>query len=212
LHILYEFLKKTPCSSIASSLQVDKNTITFYNKLFRTYLKDKQIYSKNKKIGGRNEIVEIDETKIAKRKYNKGHHVEGAWIIGGIQRSRLKNKVKGENKKMFLLPIEKRDVDSIDNIIKKFVKKDTAIYTDCWKGYNNLKNIRYKHFTVNHSKHFKDPKTGIHTNNIEGSWNGLKQSMSPRNRNKKDIVLFLKEYQWRKRNRESNLWKFFLKD
>jgi hypothetical protein len=121
LHILYEFLKKTPCSSIASSLQVDRNTITSYNKLFRSYLKDKQVYSRNNKIGGRNTIVELDETKIAKRKYRKGHRVEGAW-------------------------------------------------------------------------------------------NGLKQSIIPRNRNKKDIVLYLREYQWRKKNREYNLWKKFLKD
>jgi hypothetical protein len=66
--------------------------------------------------------------------------------------------------------------------------------------------------TANHSKHFEDPKTGVRTNNIEGSWNGLKQNMSPRNRNKKDIILFLREYQWRKRNREYNLWKKFFKD
>jgi hypothetical protein len=61
LHILYEFLKKTPCSSIYSSLQVDKNTITLYNKLFRKYLRDKQKFNKNNKIGGKNKIVEIDE-------------------------------------------------------------------------------------------------------------------------------------------------------
>jgi transposase-like protein len=212
LHILYEFLKKTPCSSIASSLQVDRNTITSYNKLFRSYLKDKQVYSRNNKIGGRNTIVELDETKIAKRKYHKGHRVEGAWVIGGIERSKLKNKIKDENKKLFLCPIETRDVHSIDMIIKKYVKKGTTIYTDLWKGYNNLKNIGYKHMTVNHSKHFKDPITNVHTNTIEGTWNGLKQSIIPRNRNKKDIVLYLREYQWRKKNREYNLWKKFLKD
>ena len=27
----------------------------------------------------------------------------------------------------------------------------------------------YKHITVNHSKWFKDPRTGAHTNNIEGT-------------------------------------------
>ena len=29
----------------------------------------------------------VDESKIAKRKYNKGHKVEGAWVIGGFERS-----------------------------------------------------------------------------------------------------------------------------
>lgn len=113
---------------------------------------------------------------------------------------------------MFLVPIEERNIENINDIIKKYVKKGTTVYTDCWKGYNNLNKIGYKHKTVNHKKHFKDPNTGVHTNTIEGAWNGLKQSIIPRNRNKKDIVLHLKEYQWRKKNREYNLWKNFLKD
>lgn len=212
LHILYLFLGKAPSSFISSSLQIDKNTVSRYNKLFRKYIKDKQLMNPRNKIGGRNEIIEIDETKIAKRKYNKGHKVEGAWVIGGIQRSRLKNKVKNENKKIFLEPIEERNIENINEIINKYIKKGTTIYTDCWKGYNDLNKIGYKHKTVNHKKHFKDPITGIHTNTIEGTWNGLKQSIISRNRNKKDIVLYLREYQRRKKNREYNIWKNFLKD
>ena len=66
--------------------------------------------NKNKKSGGRNEIVEVDESKIAKRKYHKGHRVEGVWIIGDIQRNRLKNRmIKKENKKIFLVPIKERN-------------------------------------------------------------------------------------------------------
>lgn len=113
---------------------------------------------------------------------------------------------------MFLLPIEERNIDNIDLIIKRYVKKGATIFTDLWKGYNNLKNIGYKHMTVNHSKNFIDPVTGVHTNTIEGTWNGLKQSIIPRNRNKKDIALYLKEYQWRKKNREYDIWRKFLKD
>ena len=48
-----------------------------------------------------------------------------------------------------------------------------------WRGFNNLKNIGYKHMTVNHSKNFKDPVTGVHTNIIKETWNGLKQSIIP---------------------------------
>lgn len=62
-------------------------------------MKINSISPKNK-IGGRNEIVKIDESKIAKRKNNKGNKVEDVWVIGGIQRSRLKNKIRNENKKI----------------------------------------------------------------------------------------------------------------
>ncbi|KAI8875713.1 hypothetical protein K501DRAFT_162085, partial [Backusella circina FSU 941] len=72
---------------------------------------------------GRNHIVEIDETKIGKRKYNRGHKVEGVWVIGGIERSRLKNKSPYENKKLFMCPIIKRNSESIETVINKYVKK-----------------------------------------------------------------------------------------
>ena len=38
------------------------------------------------KIGGVGKIVEIDETKIGKRKYQRGRFVDGTWIFGLIER------------------------------------------------------------------------------------------------------------------------------
>ncbi|XP_071575579.1 uncharacterized protein [Temnothorax nylanderi] len=38
------------------------------------------------KLGGPNKIVEIDEAKIGKRKYNRGRIIEGKWIFGGYKR------------------------------------------------------------------------------------------------------------------------------
>ena len=32
-------------------------------------------------------IIEIDETKLGKRKYNRGHRVEGVWILCGVERT-----------------------------------------------------------------------------------------------------------------------------
>ncbi|KAI8882639.1 hypothetical protein K501DRAFT_295134 [Backusella circina FSU 941] len=81
---------------------------------------------------------------------------------------------------------------------------------DCWKGYNNVKNLRYKHKTVNHKKYFKDPITKVHKNGIEDTWSGLKRSINIRNRIKNGIELHLKEYQWRKKNDEYDIWKGFL--
>ena len=92
LYLLNYYLLKMPPSSIAATLNIARNTVTSYNRLFRKYLKDKMKFNKNFKIGGRNKTVEMDETKIAKRKNNRGHTVEGAWVIGGVERSILKIK------------------------------------------------------------------------------------------------------------------------
>ena len=56
--------------------------------------------SSSEQIGGIGQVVEIDESKFGKRKYNKGHSVEGQWVFGGIERS---------SEKIFLVPVEKRD-------------------------------------------------------------------------------------------------------
>ena len=37
------------------------------------------------KLGGLGKIVEIDESKIAKRKYRQGHVMEGQWVFEGIE-------------------------------------------------------------------------------------------------------------------------------
>ena len=51
-------------------------------------------------IGGEGKLVQIDESKFGKRKYHRGHHVEGQWVFGGIQ---------SDSRKCFLITVEKRD-------------------------------------------------------------------------------------------------------
>ena len=38
------------------------------------------------KIGGPGIVVEVDEAKFGKQKYNRGRMVPGSWVLGGIQR------------------------------------------------------------------------------------------------------------------------------
>ena len=38
------------------------------------------------KIGGPSTIVEIDEAKFGKQKFNRGRPVQGTWLAGGVQR------------------------------------------------------------------------------------------------------------------------------
>ena len=42
--------------------------------------------SDNEQIGGDGVIVETDESKFGKRKYNRGCRVDGCWVFGGIER------------------------------------------------------------------------------------------------------------------------------
>ena len=132
-------------------------------------------------------IVEIDETKLGKRKYNKGHPVEGAWVICGVERTK--------EKKYFAIQVENRDSATIKDILSKYVSEGSIIFTDKWRAYKKpCEELGFEHYTVNHSLHFKDPITGVHTNTIEGYNNSLKSFIQPRNRTKKHIRGYLGFY------------------
>ena len=108
-----------------------------------------------------------------------------------------------------MIKVEKRDEETIKDILDKYVEKGSIVHTDCWKGYLNIEESGFKHKTVNHSENFVDPETGAHTNTIEGLWNGIKLQIAPRNRNKDLIEAHLFEFIWRKVNKDC-LWDAFI--
>ena len=52
----------------------------------------------------------------------------------------------------------------------------TTVWSDQWAAYNELNALGYVHQTVNHSQHYADLATSIHTNNIEACWAACKAS------------------------------------
>ncbi|KRH92365.1 putative transposable element, partial [Pseudoloma neurophilia] len=134
-----------------------RNLINFFKKI--KINAKKNFFNNIEMIGGDDLIVEIDESKFGKRKYNRGHRVEGQWVLGIVERT--------EKRRIILIPVERRDSKTLTDIKRKYVHPLSIILTDKWKGYNELKKYFKDHKTVNHSKHFKDPETGVHTNTID---------------------------------------------
>ena len=73
------------------------------------------------KIGGDGKIVEIDESVIAKRKYNRGRVVRQQWIFGGYDR---------ETKKGFLVPVPDRSASTLLSVIRQYILPGSIIYSD----------------------------------------------------------------------------------
>jgi transposase-like protein len=170
-------------------------TVTSFCNSFRQLVSESLGIESVTVIGGEGIEVEIDESKLGKQKYNRGHRVEGVWVIGGVERT--------PERKVFLAQVENRTAETIGDIISKHVKPGSIILTDLWKGYSCILTDfdDYAHYTVNHKKRFKNPETGTHTNTIEGIWNGLKMRIRPRNRTKRGINKHLFEFIWRRRNK-----------
>jgi hypothetical protein len=176
-------------------------TITAFMSYFRELL-GSNVEQNDCVIGGEGITVELDESKVAKRKYNRGHFVAGSWVIGGVERTSAK--------RLFVVPIENRSAESLKVIIYSHVHRGSIIITDCWKGYDWLDDDEnYTHLKVNHSRNFKDPDTGAHTNSIEGTWASLKFNIPKRNRTAEGLDSFILNYIWR-RQHKNDLWDAFI--
>ena len=93
-----------------------------------------------------------------------------------------------------MIAVDKRDSETLTNKLKNFIDEKSTICTDKWKGYNRIAKEFANHLTVNHSKNFKDPTTGAHTNSIEGNWSGVKLNIPFKNRTKNRINVYLMRY------------------
>jgi transposase-like protein len=153
-------------------------------------------------IGGPGKIVQIDESKFGKRKYHRGHRVEGQWVFGGIEE---------ESRRSFMVAVEKRDESTLLPIIERHIAKCSIIVSDCWKAYINLEKHGYEHRLVNHSKEFVN-NDGDHTNKIEGHWRQAKCKMPSFGVRKIAFSSYLAEFLWRYEHKGKDLFSMFLWD
>jgi hypothetical protein len=154
-------------------------------------------------LGGPGIVVEIDEAKFGKRKYNRGHRVEGAWVFGGVERT--------PERRMFAMVVPDRSADTLLAAIRERIHPESTIHSDLWRGYGGIESVLgMEHRTVNHSLHFRDPDTGVHTNTIEGTWNGLRIGIPNRHvtQDRLDDQLLVRI--WRRDNK-GNEWNALLK-
>lgn len=147
-------------------------------------------------LGGLGKIVEIDESKFGKRKYNRGHHIEGQWVFGGVER---------DSPNSFLVPVDRRDKETLLPIIQKYILPGSIIISDCWKAYAELQTLNYTHQTVNHSQTFKDPFTGACTNTIEGLWRHAKHRIPHYRRINSDYTGYLAKFMFLSKIRRNGL-------
>ena len=76
----------------------------------------------SEKIGGQGIMVEIDESKFAKRKCNVGHRVKGGRVFGGRE--------KDNKKKVFMEPVENMTSATLLAVIQKWIVPGSTIWLD----------------------------------------------------------------------------------
>ena len=176
-------------SSIAISqlTGLSENTIADWRLLLHTRISD-WLCNNPFPLGGPGVIVELDEAKFGKRKYNKGSYREGQWVLGAVDRN---------TGQCFLLPCpgNKRDAPTLLPLIQRWILPGSVVYTDEWAAYSGLTASCYTHHSVNHSIQFVDPTTGVHTNTQEGLWAHVKRSVV----GSTDLELLLIDFMFKRR-------------
>lgn len=174
------------------------------SKLYRHFrrLVESSLTEADNVIGGPGIVVELDETKIGRRKYNRGHRVEGVWLMVGVERT--------VQRRVFLVPVADRSAETIQTVIKAHIAPGTILHTDGWRGYTGVSvACSVDHKTVNHSEGFINRETGVHTNTVEGTNFAIKRQIPIRARVKDGIEGRLAEFVWRRQNMNL-LWDGFM--
>ena len=145
-------------STTSTTLGIPKQTvINFYNFIREEYsAKLLKLPVEDMMLGGEGQILEIDESLMIKRKYNRGRQRQqhNEWVFGMYDHQARKGKIK------FL---RRRDEGTLIPIVNEFVRPGTTVHSDGWAAYNHLGEHGYTYRVVVNEENFVDPITGAHT-------------------------------------------------
>ena len=89
LLIMYFWIDNLEINKISKYLNISECSVGRWSLAFREIVFD-YFLSNPEPIKGVGSIVEIDESKFGRRKYHRGHHVEGQRVFGGTDRQTIK--------------------------------------------------------------------------------------------------------------------------
>jgi transposase-like protein len=192
--VLHRWARGATPKELEDDCSISHPTACKLSKLFRQIL-----YSNNERfgakapLGGPGRTVEIDESKLSRRKYNTGRSVEETWVFGAIERGSGRYKME---------IVARRNEVTLLQKIALWIAPGSRIISDCFASYQNLIRHGYIHNTVNHKRYFVDPvDSEIHTNTIENRWKHTKHFLKYKGSNiKKHLAEYLVECLFRDAN------------
>jgi transposase-like protein len=99
--------------------------------------------------------------------------------------------------------VSDRSAATLLPIMQQHLRSGSTVHSDQWAAYNRVQQLSTvtRHNTVNHSLHFVDPVTGVHTQNVESYWNRVK-SRFKRMKGVHENMLdsYMDEFMWRERH------------
>lgn len=195
LFLVYCWAHKLPVGRVVGLAGLPKQTVLRWYRRIRVKASQELIHTPDLfRFGGVGYPVQIDESVISKRKFNRGRLRRQQWVFGIYDVNRKYGYVRlvRDRKRRRLWPI-----------IRRYVAPGTTIASDEWRAYIGIQhmwgvNPPYVHMTVNHSRWFVDPVTGTNTQAVESYWSRVKK-MTRYAGTRRVIPELLDEVMWRER-------------
>ena len=130
--------------------------------------------------------------------FHAGRRVDGQWILGMIEINTGDVKRRGGRFRLEICEDNKRDHNTLSNLIRKHVKPGTTLVTDEWRGYCGIEGYNYEHYTVTHDTSFVDQKTGANTQTIESQWRSMRRRLDRGGIPKDELASHMCEFLWRR--------------
>ena len=203
LKLMYLWSRQTRVTEAAAEVKISNRVAIDWFNFFRDVCAE-NFLAHPITIGGPGKVVEIDESKFGKRKYNRGRSVDGHWVFGGIERG---------TPNAFMTVVPDRSKQTLLPIIQQYIRRGTTVISDEWRAYLDIPTLGYTNQTVNHSENFVDPSTGAHIQSVEGHWSCTKRMMHKQgvmNTTSDLFPSYLLEFLWRRRFGESDLFEKLL--
>lgn len=99
--------------------------------------------------------------------------------------------------------VQRRNAATLLPIIQQHVAPGSIIHSDQWAAYNSVSSLPNvsSHGTVNHTLHFVDPTTGVHTQNVESYWSRVKVKLKRmKGCAAHQLTSYLDEFMWKERH------------
>ncbi|KAI4455451.1 isxo2-like transposase domain [Holotrichia oblita] len=169
------FLERIPIKTFMQDTGITSHTAVAWYKYARDVMVKVAAHD-FERLGGPNDVVEVDESHLFRRKYNRGRVVEWehVWVVGGVSRT---------TRHVFAAIVQRRDAETLRDLLVAHVDLRTHLCTDGWAAYRNIgQTFRRGHTTVNHRIQFLEPVRAedptwvpvgrYHEACLDGRWRG----------------------------------------
>jgi hypothetical protein len=179
--------------NLCETLGLSNSTVIFWQSEIRNAY-SRHLIMIDGPLGGQGSIVEIDESVIARAKRTRNcsaRPVPERWVFGLYDR---------QQRVGALMMVPNRSAETLVPLIQRYCAPGTTIYSDGWAAYGSLSQLGYDHRVVIHERHFVDPESGVHTNNIENYWKRCKAKFKRMSGSVSSMMSsYLDEFMWLER-------------